>query len=171
MRQSTRLHAVVPSSLSATPARARTGQYACVLEHRRVVLRAFEPSDEAALLAGRDDEWRRWLGPGHEHPSPTACIVVDGEVVGWIDSDPDNPQLAEGGTNIGYSVFPAHRCKGYASEALRLLVHGLRTDGRLHSATMEVDPGNLASLRVAEKVGFEEVARTAASVRFRVVLR
>ena len=74
-------------------------------------------------------------------------------------------------SNIGYSVFPAHRSKGYASEALRLLVHRLRADGRLRSATMEVDAQNLASLRVAEKVGFEEVARTAGSVRFGMRLR
>ncbi len=158
-------------SLASAAPDPTSRHHAWVLEHGHVALRQFEPSDEITLLAGRDDEWRRWLGPGQDHPRPTACIVVDDEVVGWIDSDPDASQLTEGETNIGYCVFAAHRRKGYAAEALLLLLEGLRSDERVRTATMEIDPLNGASLRVAEKVGFEEVARTTDSVRFRMTLR
>ena len=51
-----------------------------VVNDAEVVLRSFAADDEAALLAGRDGEWARWLGPGHAHPRPTACILVDDEV-------------------------------------------------------------------------------------------
>jgi RimJ/RimL family protein N-acetyltransferase len=121
---------------------------------RRVALRPFEPSDQAAVLAGRDDEWKRWLGPGHERPRPTYCIVVDGEVVGWVDSDPDSPRLVKGQTNVGYSVFPLQRGKGYATRALLLLLQQLMSDPAIHAATMSIDPRNTASIRVAEKAGF-----------------
>ena len=169
------IHGIIVAHVLASPNEGRSAatnrHHACVPEHGRVGLRPFDPSDEAALLAGRDDEWRRWLGPNHDHPRPSACIVVDDEVVGWIDADPNSPQLAEGETNIGYSVFAAHRGKGYATEALLLLVHHLRTDERVRTATMKIDPRNHASLRVAAKVGFDEADRTASSVRFRLRLR
>jgi RimJ/RimL family protein N-acetyltransferase len=120
----------------------------------RISLRAFAADDEAALLAGRDDEWRRWLGPGHDHPHPTACIVVDDEIVGWVDSDPDHPGLGAGETNVGYSVFAPHRGKGYATDALVLLVQWLESATELRTATLSIHRDNHASLRVARKAGF-----------------
>ena len=126
----------------------------------RVSLRAFDPLDQAALLAGRDEEWSRWLGPGHDHPQPTACIIVDGEIVGWMDSDPQNPRLGEGETNLGYNVFAPHRGNGYATDAVVLMIQWLKSEGGLHTATMSIDRDNRASLRVAEKAGFVCEART-----------
>ena len=55
---------------------------------------------------------------------------------------------------LGWSVFPEHRRKGYATETARALmdwateIHGIR---RFISATT---PDNLPSLRVHEKLGF-----------------
>lgn len=132
----------------------------------QVSLRAFDPVDEVALLAGRDEEWNRWLGPGHDHPHPTACIVVDGEIVGWVDSDPQNPRLREGETNLGYSVFAPHRGSGYATDAVILMMQWLKSEGDLHTATMMIDRENRASLRVAEKAGFALEADTEAACLF-----
>jgi hypothetical protein len=40
----------------------------------------------AILIAGRDDEFHRWLGSGAKEPQPVGCIVVDNEIAGWVDS-------------------------------------------------------------------------------------
>lgn len=120
----------------------------------RVSLRAFNPVDEATLLAGRDEEWNRWLGPGHDHPQPTACIVVGDEIVGWVDSDPQNQRLRDGETNLGYNVFAPHRGNGYATDAVVLMLQWMKSEGDLHTATMSIDRRNHASLRIAEKAGF-----------------
>lgn len=125
----------------------------------RLSLRGFDPADEVALLAGRDEEWRRWLGPGHDHPHPTACVIVDDEIVGWVDSDPQH-RLREGETNLGYNVFAPHRGNGYATDAVVLMMQWLKSEGDLHTATMSVDRDNHASLRVAEKAGFTCEAQT-----------
>lgn len=117
-------------------------------------LRSFEPKDEAALLAGRDPEWAKWLGPGDPHPHPTACVLLADEIIGWVDSDPDHGRLQPGETNIGYSIFPAHRGRGHATTAVLLMLEWLADEGRVQVATMSIHRDNTASLRVAAKAGF-----------------
>lgn len=125
-----------------------------------VSLRAFKPEDEPLLLAGRDDEWARWLGPGHEHPRPTACILVAGKVVGWVDSDPHLEQLRDGETNLGYNVFAAHRGLNIATRGIELMLRHLAAEGTYTTATLQIDRSNGASLRVAAKVGFARTGET-----------
>lgn len=133
-----------------------------------VSLRASTPADVPVLIAGRDDESRRWLGPGVDDPDPTACIVVDLEVVGWIDFDDDRDWLAPGEVNVGYQLFPRHRRRGYASRAVQLLLHhfAVRTDRR--AAMLSIDRTNDASLAVARRLGFTPVGdHDAQSLDFR----
>jgi hypothetical protein len=76
-------------------------------ESGAVTLRPPRADDTAILIAARDDAFRRWLGPGSDDPSPTACIVVGYQVVGWIDYDHDleHDWLGDGEVNVGYFVF------------------------------------------------------------------
>jgi RimJ/RimL family protein N-acetyltransferase len=119
-----------------------------------VTIRPPIPGDSAKLIAGRDSEWRRWLGPGDDDPHPTACILVAGEVVGWVDADPTATHLQPGEVNVGYNVFAPHRGKGYASRAVELLIQYLRESTPFHTASLSIDSDNAASLAVAARTGF-----------------
>jgi len=123
--------------------------------------------DTARLIAGRDEEWRRWLGPGSDDPWPTACIVVAGEVVGWIDYDTEHEWLQPGEVNIGYSIFAPHRGNGYASRAVRLLLRHLSDVTTTHTATLLIDSGNAPSLVVAQRTGFVQVGEVNGSRYFK----
>jgi hypothetical protein len=72
------------------------------------------------IIAARDEEFRKWLGPGSYNPSPTACILVADVVVGWVDfdHDPGHDWLAPEEVNIGYFVFAKAPKKGYAARAV-----------------------------------------------------
>ena len=99
--------------------------------------------DRAVLIAGRDDEFRRWLGVGSPDPRPTACIVVNDDVVGWVDYDTDQPWLEAGAVNIGYSVFAEACGNGYATRALRLLLDHLAAQTAFTSAHLLIDPAKM----------------------------
>lgn len=132
-----------------------------------VTIRPPKPGESDLLLRGRDAEWEKWLGPGDPHPQPTACVVVDGEVVGWVDFDTERQWLQPGEVNIGYSIFAPHRGHGYATRAVKLLLRHLALDGGFHSAMLSVDLGNAPSHRVAEKAGFRVVAEDESSRDYR----
>lgn len=73
-----------------------------------VTLRGSTASDIPDLLAGRDDQRRRFLGVGSDEPQPSFCIIVEGEVAGWVDHDcdADHPWLGVGEVNVGYELSP-----------------------------------------------------------------
>lgn len=124
-----------------------------------VTIRPPGPGDAATLVAGRDDVWRRFLGPGDDDPRPTGCIAIGGEVVGWVDADPSGGSLGPGEVNVGYNVFAPRRGRGYATRAVQLLLHHLAVDSDHHTARLLIHPDNEPSLALAERARF--VARGA----------
>jgi RimJ/RimL family protein N-acetyltransferase len=119
-----------------------------------VTIRPSGAGDRERLIAGRDQEWHQWLGPGDDDPRPTACIVVDGEVVGWVDYETDHEWLERGEVSMGYNVFAPYRGNGYASRAVELLIRYLAERTSFHTATLSIDAANAASLAVAKRTGF-----------------
>jgi tRNA(adenine34) deaminase len=119
-----------------------------------VAIRPPGQGDAAILIAGRDDQFYRWIGPGAEEPRPVGCIVVDNEIVGWVDYDTERDWLPSGAVNIGYYVFASQRGHGYASRALNLLMDHLGEETDRHTATLLIDPGNEPSLAVARRAKF-----------------
>jgi RimJ/RimL family protein N-acetyltransferase len=121
-----------------------------------VTLRPPGPGDAQLLVAGRDEEFFRWLGPGSETPRPTACVWAGDELVGWVDYDLEHDWLRPGEVNVGYYLFPAARGKGYASRAVELLLGHLGRHTGHTVATLAIDPENAQSLRLARRLGFAE---------------
>jgi len=121
-----------------------------------VTLKAPRDGDSRMLVEGRDEEFRRWLGPGADAPEPVACVWVGGQLVGWVDYDVDQAWLRPGEVNVGYALFPAARGKGHASRAVELLLMHLRCDTEHTIATLLIDPENVRSLAVARRLGFVE---------------
>lgn len=123
-----------------------------------VTIRPPQPGDSARLLAGRDVEFDRFLGPGSDEPDPVACISVDGDVVGWVDHDAARSWLLPGEVNVGYNVFASRRGRGIATCALQLLLHHLAITGHCRTATLLIHPDNERSKALAERTRFERQA-------------
>ncbi len=128
-----------------------------------VTVRARQEGDREALIAGRDAEFRRFMGTGSPDPRPTAVIEVAGQVVGWVDHEGHEAHewLLPGQCNIGYHVFEPHRGRGIATRAVRLLLGVLRAHDDIREAAFLVDAENEPSLRVARAVGATERERFA----------
>ena len=136
-----------------------------------VALRPPGEGDGVILIEGRDTESGRWLGPASSEPTPTACIIVDGKVVGWVDYDIDREWLEAGEVNIGYNVFAEYRRRGYASRAVRLFIGYLGRETDFRTATLLINDENVGSLAVAAKLGCEAHGDIEGSRYFKLPIR
>jgi RimJ/RimL family protein N-acetyltransferase len=115
-----------------------------------------EPMDAEARRTSMvrvEEAWRS----GRAAPLVIADAVTD-EPVGIINLQFRNDDVA----TIAYSVFPDSRGRGIAPRAVQLLAEWAFGDVGLTQLLLEADEENTASLRVAEKCGFERIdSRTA----------
>jgi RimJ/RimL family protein N-acetyltransferase len=120
-----------------------------------IVIQPPQPGDARILVAGRDEAFDRWLGPGSDTPHPVACIHVGGRIVGWADydHDADHDWLQPDEVNVGYNVFAADRGHGYATRAVQLLIHHLALRTGYRTASLAIRPDNRASIALASRIG------------------
>jgi [ribosomal protein S5]-alanine N-acetyltransferase len=101
--------------------------------------------------------------PGYA-PWSTRAILLAGaqQVVGYVrfHERPDPARLHPFGghaAELGYSIFPGHRRRGYAGEAVDAL---MAWAGACHGITRfiaSMAPGNTASLRLVARRGFRRI--------------
>lgn len=109
------------------------------------------------------DELESTNGPTTERWVQLAIADHDDRLLGdlavWLDGE---ASLAM----VGYTLAPEHQGHGYATEAVAALVDWMIARG-VHRVAATLDPRNLASARVLERLGFRYTgtARSAALVR------
>jgi len=69
-----------------------------------------------------------------------------------------NALKAADAVEVGYTIFPEHRRRGYATEAVRALLDWARAQG-IHRFVASVGPQNEPSLALVRRLGFREVGR------------
>ncbi len=144
-----------------------------VLHTPRMLLRGQRPDDTEPLMAAFADEgYARFITREHrpltreEAWRPIATVPGMWAVSGygqWIAEERDSglavgrlgPWQPEGWPDfeIGWTIFPQHQGKGYAVEgAAAAFVWAHEALGRDHAIHL-IDPANVASERVAQKLG------------------
>lgn len=88
---------------------------------------------------------------------PFTIETLDGEVVGAIHTQKCDPR--NGTFMYGLALFPPYQRKGYASEAVRLVLRYYFNERRYQKCTVEVYSYNAASIRLHERLGFTLEAR------------
>jgi RimJ/RimL family protein N-acetyltransferase len=132
-------------------------------------LRPWTEDDVTAIVEGcNDPEIARWI-PTIPHPyteedaraflrgeatpaHEAMAIELDGSVVGGIGMGMSSSGYR---ASIGYWIAAPARGQGVCTRALRLLSRHALDEVGLHAVQLVTDPENIASQRVAEKVGFQ----------------
>lgn len=88
-----------------------------------------------------------------------AIALRSGEMVGHIGfhTAPGQPYLEAwrpGGVEFGFTVFPPHRRKGYASEASQALMEWAHREHGVKDFILTIGPENLPSQQLAASLGF-----------------
>lgn len=135
-------------------------------------------AEEAARILGvpphpelfhREDLLARRLAQCHEEPAYAPWtlrgIVLreTGEMVGHIGfhTEPNPDYLAEiapHALEFGYTVYTAYRRRGIAAEAAQALMDWAAQQPGVERFVLSISPENVASLRVAEKLGFVRIS-------------
>ena len=153
----------------------------------RLVLRPFRAGDEADALAyrGRADVCRYIpaeplepadVGKFVAERAGATSIAADGDAIilavehqGRVIGDVviKAGQLADRQAELGWSLNPAYQGNGYATEAARELINMCFTDLGMHRAWAQIDPRNVASARLCERLDMRQEAHFREDIWFK----
>jgi RimJ/RimL family protein N-acetyltransferase len=138
-----------------------------------VILRAWKPSDAAALTAmARDEQCQRWcIGLPRPYSLVDAQHFIGTSKGAWelwgmarlavVDADDQSllasvaiKPLPEAGGEIGYMAAAGARGGGFTAAALRLLADWAFATLRMERLEALIQPANEASIRTAGRAGF-----------------
>lgn len=71
----------------------------------------------------------------------------------FLDTDPKSDQV-----EIGYTIDRKYRGQGYATEALSLIINYLFSNLNKHRMTASINPINVPSIKLIERLGFRKEA-------------
>jgi RimJ/RimL family protein N-acetyltransferase len=140
----------------------------------RLRLREFRADDAAALFEVHSDPavMRYWSFPAWTRPEQAAervrCVLgqrARGEVLAWVLAEPDGDRLvgsiavfaldrANARAEIGYSLRTDRQGQGLAQEAMRAVLAFLFDELGIERVEADVDPRNVPSCRLLERLGF-----------------
>lgn len=153
----------------------------------RLELWPLPPAAAAALPEGRDEAARiigarlspDWPGPdlldvlpmqsgaSDAHARFGVWVVVHrkaGSVIGDIGFfGPPNDRTVE----IGYSIVPEHRRRGYATEAARALIAWARGQAGVDTVLARCNDDNQPSIRTLERLGFARAGEAESQIHWR----
>lgn len=140
----------------------------------RLKLRSARADDLEAMHAVLSDPsaTRWWSTPPHETLEQTRL---------WLDSmianGPDNPDfvierdgvvIGKAGfwklPEVGYILHPDHWGQGIAAEAVGAAIDHVFATSALDELIADVDPGNAASIRLLERLGFVQTGSAEATI-------
>jgi len=154
----------------------------------RLDLRPLPPAAAAALPSDRDaatNELGAALSPEWPHADlldvlpMQAAAAPDAVPYGvWViikratetvigDIGFRGPPDADGIVEIGYSVVPARRRRGYATESARALLGWAAEQPGVDSVVAGCDRDNAASIKTLERLGFRRTGETNSELRWR----
>ena len=136
----------------------------------RLELRPLDAEALGALLERSDVEDRRFfeLRRRELEARPDLlgwfvwAVVVDDEMVGHagFHGPPGRNAQNDGeAVEIGYTIYPQYRRRGYATEAAQALITWAREQHGIRRFLFSISPDNEPSLAIARRLGFREVGR------------
>lgn len=88
-------------------------------------------------------------------------ILIGDIGIHFLGTDSENKQV-----EIGYTLDKDFRRKGYATEALKIIIDYLINSLNKHRIIASIDPANLDSIKLVERLGFRKEAHFVESIFF-----
>lgn len=102
------------------------------------------------------------VNPNTEHTwLQLAVCLKEGQMIGDIGIH----FLEENQIEIGYTLSPKYQGKGYALEAVKAVINYSFSEWKKHRITASVDPDNIHSVKLLERIGFKKEAHFIKSFR------